>query len=126
MLATRLSMLPLILTGVLLNAAAQLLLKAGMSRVGHFAFSLQNTLPIAIKVASTPEIALGLLSYVVSVVIWMLVLSRVEVSFAYPLVSIGYIVTAVAAYFLFNENLSLVRIIGILVIMLGVYLMTRS
>ena len=49
----------------------------------------------------------GLLCYVVSVAVWLLVLSRVEVSFAYPLLSVGYIVNAVAGYYLFQENLSL-------------------
>jgi len=62
----------------------------------------------------------------VSVMVWLLVLSRVEVSFAYPLLSVGYIVNAVAAYYLFQENISLTRIAGILIIVAGVYLITRS
>jgi len=62
----------------------------------------------------------------VSVGVWLLVLSRVEVSFAYPLLSVGYIVNAVAGYYLFQENLSLTRITGILIICVGVYFVTRS
>ena len=69
---------------------------------------------------------LGILAYVMSVVVWLLVLSRVEVSFAYPLLSVGYIVNAIAGYYLFQENLSLTRITGILIIVAGVYLVTRS
>ena len=118
--------LPLILLGVLLNAAAQLLLKEGMRRIGHFAFAWTNIIPIGMQVAVSPFILAGLFSYVVSVMVWILVLSRVQVSFAYPMLSIGYIVNAVAAYYLFDESLSLTRVAGIVVIVGGVYLITRS
>jgi multidrug transporter EmrE-like cation transporter len=118
--------LPLILTGVLLNAAAQLLLKEGMRRIGYFEFAWVNAIPIGLQVATNVFVLLGLAAYVISVAVWLLVLSRVEVSFAYPLLSIGYIVNAVAGYYLFQENLSLTRITGILIIVGGVYLVTRS
>jgi multidrug transporter EmrE-like cation transporter len=118
--------LPLILLGVLLNAAAQLCLKQGMRQIGHFAFSLENILPIGFKVALNPFVFAGLLCYVISVVVWLLALSRVEVSFAYPLLSVGYIVTAFAGQMFFGESLGSVRWAGIIVICLGVYLVTRS
>jgi len=82
--------------------------------------------PIGMQVAVNPFVLAGLLAYVVSVAVWLLVLSRVEVGFAYPLLSVGYIVNAVAGYYLFQENLSLTRITGILIIIAGVYLVTRS
>lgn len=116
----------LILLGVLLNAAAQLLLKAGMSQIGHFEFSMANALPIGLKVAANPPIIAGLFAYVVSVVVWLLVLSRVQVSYAYPMLSIGYIVNAVAAYYLFGEPMSVLRVTGIFVIISGVYLVSQS
>ena len=53
-------------------------------------------------------------------------LSRVEVSFAYPILSVGYIVVAIAGYFLLDESLGWSRILGIFVIILGVYLVSRS
>lgn len=115
----------LILLGVLLNAAAQLLLKAGMIQIGHFEFNLGNVVPIALKVMINLPIIAGLFAYVVSVIVWLLVLSRVQVSYAYPMLSIGYIVNAVAAYYLFGENLSLMRMAGILVIIVGVYLISQ-
>ena len=118
--------LPLILLGVLLNAGAQLALKEGMRRVGHFEFAWANALPVGWQAASNPFVALGLGLYVVSVVVWLLVLSRVQVSYAYPMLSVGYIVNAVAAYYLFAEDLSLARASGILVIIAGVYLVARS
>ncbi len=118
--------LPLILLGVLLNAAAQLFLKEGMRRIGHFDFVWSNLVPIALQVAGNVFILGGLLCYVISVVVWLLVLSRVEVSYAYPLLSVGYIVNAVAGYYLFHENLSITRISGIVIICIGVYFVTKS
>ena len=120
------SYFPLIMLGVLLNAAAQLFLKEGMRRIGHFEFVWADIVPITIQVAGNVFVLGGLLCYVVSVAVWLLVLSRVEVSFAYPLLSVGYIVNAVGGYYLFQENLSLTRITGILIICVGVYFVTRS
>ena len=81
----------LLMTGVLLNAAAQLLLKAGTNRVGEFSFALDNIVPIGWKLATEPHIVGGLGCYVISVVVWIMALSRVEVSIAYPLLSVGYV-----------------------------------
>ena len=120
------SYFPLIMLGVLLNAAAQLFLKEGMRRIGHFEFIWANAVPITMQVAGNVFVLGGLFCYVISVAVWLLVLSRVEVSFAYPLLSVGYIVNAVAGYYLFQENLSLTRITGILIICVGVYFVTRS
>ncbi len=116
----------LILLGVGLNAAAQLLLKAGMNQIGHFAFSPANIIPISFKVMANPPIMAGLFAYVFSVVVWLMVLSRVQVSFAYPMLSIGYIVSAVAAYYLLGEDMSMLRVMGIVVIMAGVFMVSQS
>lgn len=120
------SYLPLIMLGVLLNAAAQLFLKEGMRRIGHFEFIWANAVPITMQVAGNVFVLGGLVCYVISVAVWLLVLSRVEVSFAYPLLSVGYIVNAVAGYYLFQENLSIMRITGILIICVGVFFVTKS
>ena len=115
-----------VLAGVLLNAAAQLLLKAGTNRVGEFAFALENVGPIGAKVATSPYILGGLACYVVSVVVWILALSRVPVSVAYPMLSIGYVVNAVAAWMLFGESLTAQKLVGIGFIIVGVWLVARS
>lgn len=122
----KLAVFPLILLGVFLNTAAQLLLKAGMERIGEFDFSLPKLYQISLSVAVNPHILLGLSFYVISVAVWLLVLSRVEVSFAYPMISLGYIVNAITAYYFFGEALSITRMSGIFVILLGVYLVARS
>lgn len=116
----------LVLTGVLLNAAAQLLLKAGTNRIGHFEFSTTNLIPVGMQVATQPHIIAGLSCYVVSVVVWIMALSRVPVSVAYPLLSIGYIVNAFAAWYLFGESISAQKLIGIGFICIGVYLVAKS
>lgn len=116
----------LILLTVVFNTVAQLALKGGMSSIGHFVFSWHNVLPIALKVASSPWIIFGLSTYVGSVIIWLLVLSRIPVSMAYPMASLGYVANAIAAYYIFGENLSMVRITGITIILLGVFLVAKS
>lgn len=117
--------LTMILACVLIGTMGQLLLKFGMDRIGEFVFSLQNIGPIALKVITNPFIVFGTGCYALSLVVWLMVLSRSEVSYAYPLLSIGYVITAVAAYFLFGESLSTIRICGIALIILGVVCITR-
>jgi len=118
--------IPLIILGVMLNAAAQLALKQGMRKIGYFDFKLENLSHVFHAVIASPYIFAGLASYVVSVVVWLLVLSRVEVSYAYPLLSIGYIVAALAGWHFFNESLGIIRWAGIIVICFGVWLITQT
>lgn len=116
----------LILIGVLLNAGAQLLLKAGTNAVGQFAFDRGNILPVGWQLATEPHIVGGIACYVISVGVWVLALSRVEVSIAYPMLSIGYVVNAMAAGYLFGEAVTPMRLVGIGIIILGVFVVARS
>ena len=104
-----------ILAGVLLNAAAQLLLKAGT-----------NAMPLGLRLALEPHILGGLACYVISVVVWVVALSRVPVSIAYPMLSIGYVVNAIAAWALLGEAVTPMRMAGIAVIVVGVFMVARS
>ncbi|HMV52200.1 MAG TPA: SMR family transporter [Rhodocyclaceae bacterium] len=116
----------LILTGVLLNAAAQLLLKAGTNAVGHFEFHLDNLVPVGWKLATEPHILTGMMCYAISLVVWIMALSRVPVSIAYPMLSIGYVVNAIVAYLWLGEAVNATRMLGIGVIVLGVFIVARS
>ena len=116
----------LILAGVLLNAAAQLLLKAGTNAVGHFAFDAANIVPVGLRLAFEPHIVTGVFCYLASLVVWLMALSRVEVSIAYPMLSLGYVVNAIAAWYLFGEAVGPMRLAGIGIIVLGVFLVARS
>ena len=104
-----------ILTGVLLNDGAQLLLKAGT-----------NARPLGLALAIEPHILAGLACYVVSVVVWVIGLSKVPVSIAYPMLSIGYVVNAIAAYYWLGEAVTPMRLAGIGVIIVGVFIVARS
>ncbi|HJW02634.1 MAG TPA: SMR family transporter [Azospira sp.] len=116
----------LILTGVLLNAAAQLLLKAGTNAVGHFDFHLENVVPVGLKLAFEPHIMGGMACYAVSLVVWIMALSRAPVSIAYPMLSIGYVINAFIAWQWFGEALAAQKLAGIGLIVVGVYLVARS
>lgn len=116
----------LILAGVLLNASGQLLLKAGTNAVGHFDFQLDNLLPIGLKLLFQPYIMSGMVCYAVSLVVWIMALSRVPVSIAYPMLSIGYVINAFVAWQWFGEPLSAQKLLGIGFIVLGVYVVARS
>jgi multidrug transporter EmrE-like cation transporter len=118
--------IPLILSGVLLNAFAQVLLKKGMLGIGYFEIQFQNFFPIIKKVATNLHVLLGLSFYVISVTIWLLVLARVEVSYAYPFLSVGYVVVTLMGYFIFQESLPWMRVVGISIIIVGVILLSRS
>ena len=116
----------LVITGVLLNAMAQLLLKAGTNAVGTIEFSLQSAWPTFVQVISQLPILGGLACYGFSVVVWVMALSRTDVSLAYPMLSIGYIVNALGAYWWLGESLSMQRWAAIGVIFVGVVLLARS
>jgi multidrug transporter EmrE-like cation transporter len=118
--------LALVLSGVLLNAIAQLLLKAGAGSLAGVELRPANALLIAGRLVASAPIIAGLACYALSVVLWILALVRVEVSVAYPMLSLGYVVNAVAAWWLFGENLSGARLAGIGVILVGVWLVARS
>ncbi len=116
----------LILSGVLLNASAQLLLKAGTNAVGHFDFHAGNLIPVGFKLAFQPYIMGGMACYAISLVVWIMALSRVPVSIAYPMLSIGYVINAFVAWQWFGEALSAQKLLGIGFIVLGVVIVTRS
>lgn len=116
----------MILAGVMLNAAAQILMKTGTNAIGYFDFSVVNIVPVGWKLATEPHIIGAMCCYVFGVVIWILALSRVQVSIAYPLLSLGYVVNAVAAWYLFNESFNPAKVIGMGVIILGVVIISRA
>lgn len=117
-----------ILTGVVLNAVAQLLLKAGAASVPPLGVgqSWGSAARTAVGLAAHPAIVGGMAAYAVSVVVWIVALSRVEVSVAYPMLSIGYVLNALLAWWLFGEAVTPQRWLGIGVIVIGVALVARS
>jgi multidrug transporter EmrE-like cation transporter len=115
-----------LMAGVLLNAVAQLLLKAGTNVLGVITLTRENWTSEFGRMAVEPHFIAGTACYAVSLVVWILGLSRVPVSIAYPMLSIGYVLNAIAAYYLFGEALTISRWTGIAFIVLGVWLVARS
>lgn len=122
-----LAYIPAILLSVALNATAQILLRQGMPKLALT--TGDGLLPLAasaIRIAFNPWVFSGLSCFAASVVLWMYVLSRVQVSFAYPFNSIGYVLVVAAAYFFFREPVSAMKLAGIGLICLGVFMVTKG
>jgi multidrug transporter EmrE-like cation transporter len=115
-----------LLAGVLLNAAAQLLLKGGTNRLGVITLTTGNWPATLWRMVTEGFFVAGIACYVVSVFVWILGLSRVPVSIAYPMLSLGYVLNAVVAHYLFGESLGIVRWMGIAMILGGVWLIART
>lgn len=116
----------LLLLGVLLNALAQMGLKSATAASGTIALDRNSLLAAAQTLMGTPAFWAALVAYGLSVVVWVIGLSRVPVSQAYPLLSLGYVLTALGAWALLGEALTVQRSAGIAVIIVGVVLVSRS
>jgi multidrug transporter EmrE-like cation transporter len=116
----------IILTSVFLNAFAQIALKKGMMVIGRFDFLQTNYLNLAFTVAKNPFLILGFFCYGLSILTWMAALSRTEVSFAYPFLSIGYVLVLIFGYYFFNETINIWKIFGIFFILVGVLMLAKG
>ena len=113
-----------ILVTVALSAVAQIALKAGVS-----ALKLtegQDIVSLMLAVAASPFIWLGLVIYGLSVLAWLWVLSKVDVSFAYPFVGLSFVLTVVMGAVILHENVSPLRIAGVFLVICGCVLISRS
>lgn len=117
--------IPLILFTVLTNAAAQIMLKKGMLALGPVTLEA-GLVTTVLRIVFNPWVFMGLATFVVSMASHLVVLSRVELSFAYPFLSLAYVVVAVYAYYVFKEDVNALRIAGIGFICLGAILISRS
>ncbi|MDD2485285.1 MAG: EamA family transporter [bacterium] len=113
-----------IVISVLLGALGQVFIKSGVMRADVASDSLVTTR--LIKIFMMPYVWAGLGLYIVSTLIWLLVLSRVELSFAYPLISLSYVAVLLISWLVFKEHVSMVRWAGVCIICLGVALIARS
>jgi drug/metabolite transporter (DMT)-like permease len=118
--------LVLILLDVILNVTGQLSLKYGMSKMGNFALSVTTLPPVFLRAATNLYVLFGLMCYGLGFMVWLIVLSKAEVSYAYPLISLGYVFTAILARAMFGEAVGATRMAGIVITCLGVFLIARS
>lgn len=115
-----------ILFTVMTNAAAQLMLKYGMMSLGPLSFAGVNPVVKILQIVFSPWIFFGLCVFVISMASHLYVLSKVDLSFAYPFLSLAYVAVAVFAYFVFREDMNAWRIAGIGFICIGTILIAQS
>lgn len=114
------------LISVALSVAAQFLLKAGMSGAGvRESLAEPFSLRTILSVLSDKYVLGGFTLYGLGAVVWLVVLSRLDVSKAYPLVGLGFVFTVAIGYLL-GENVTLLRVVGVVLICAGVFLVARS
>lgn len=118
--------IPFILFTVLTNAAAQLMLKYGMMQLGELSFAGANPVLRILQIVFSPWVFAGLCTFVISMASHLYVLSKVELSFAYPFLSLAYVAVAVFAFLLWREDLNAYRIAGIAFICVGTVLIAQS
>jgi len=118
--------IPFILFTVMTNAAAQLLLKQGMLSLGAISFSADTIIQRVFQIAFNPWVFAGLVTFAISMASHLYVLSKVDLSFAYPFLSLAYVAVAILAWLLFKENLGAMKIAGIAFICVGTVLIAQS
>ncbi len=118
-------MIGLILVSVFLGAIGQVLVKYGAVNL-QLDFAGKYLVTSILSILKNLPVMCGIVSYGVSFLLWIKVLSKVELSYAYPMVSIGYVLVMFFSYFLFKENISIMRIAGVICIIIGVVLVSRS
>ncbi len=117
----------LILTGVGLNAAAQLLLKVATRPLAHFSdFSTDTLVSSVMMLLKSMPFWTGMVCYSASVCVWVAALSKAPVSTAYPMLSLGYVVVAAVSVLWLGESMSPAKVLGIALICAGVVLVSRS
>ena len=114
-----------IISSVLLNALAQILLKSGMKNFSDIDLK-NNIFQTTLSISLNPYIITGFISYGISIILWLWVLSKVDVSLAYPFQALGYIIVTILAWLIFQENINLTRIIALMFITIGLIILAFS
>ncbi|MGZ8651156.1 MAG: EamA family transporter [Actinomycetota bacterium] len=116
----------LILFSVLLAAGAQLTLKHGMNQVADSSGALKVSVSSLKDVVTTPSVWGGLFLFGLSAMVWLAVLSRTSLSFAYPFASLSYVLILLADKFVLNETVPALRWAGVFCIMVGIVLVAQT
>lgn len=117
--------LALALFSVSLSALAQVLLKKAVTVMPLQLSSAVDVTLWLVSLLVNPFLIAGVMLYVASLALWLIVLSRAEVSVAYPMASVGFLITAVIAHYTLGESVTLWRVGGILLICAGMFLVTQ-
>ena len=115
----------LLFFNVLLTVMGQILFKHGMNIVGRVN-NVRDVLGKLTQAFLNPYILSGIAIYGFTTLVWLVILSRVKLSIAYPMLSSGYVLSILFSWLLFKESIPKIRIIGALVICIGVYLVAQG
>ncbi len=105
---------------IITTVLSQLLFKQGMLFLGGINFSFSNLLTLLVNVVKNPFLLFGLFFYGISFFLWLMVISKIKLSIAYPLTSLNFVLVILASYFLFGEKLSPPQYISITLIIIGI------
>jgi drug/metabolite transporter (DMT)-like permease len=108
------------------ESIAQTLLKEGVNTIGITNIGILNLLEFLTKGAFNPIVWLGFLVYALNFILWMIILSRIDLSVALPVGGLGYIFVPLFSMIFLNETVNPVRWFGIIFIVTGVYLVSQS
>lgn len=114
--------LAIILSSVFFNAVAQIFMKLGAQNKE----SLLETGEMILFAYLNNYILIGLLFYAISIILWIEALTKVQVSIAYPMLSLGYIFVTIMAYFFFKEEITTIKVIGLTIIILGIVILANA
>ena len=120
------SYIPLILFTVLTNFGSQILLKKGMTSIKPFDMSLSGALGASSSIILNPYVISGLAVMVISMGSHLMVLAKVDISFAYPFLGLSFVLVTLYGYFVLSEPVNIWRVAGVLLIVLGVSLVAKS
>lgn len=111
-----------ILISIAFNVGGQTVLKAGVNKLGALSFNFAHIL----KAFTSPIVLGGLFLYLVSSVFWILALSHKDLSYAYPMLSMGYLAIILVSWFVLGENITVIRLVGVVLISFGIFLVFKS
>lgn len=111
----------MIFTSIIMGAVGQILLKIGANRLGNLSFNMEGLF----EVFKSYYIWFGLVLFGTSFLLWIKILTKNDLSYVYPMVSISYILIILASKFLFNEPFTANKIIGTLAIIAGVFIINK-
>lgn len=114
-----------IIFSIFLSSFAHLSLKKGVSEIEVFSYS-EISIYKLLKIALNPWIFSGMTLHVAALVVWLWALSRVDISFAYPFLALGYVIVGVMAWIWLGETLSVSRIVGMLIILTGLVVISQG
>lgn len=120
------SIIYLLLVDILLAVTGQLLLKKAMLILGPIEFSLDNIWPLILSAIKNLYIWVAMCCYVLAMLLWMFVLSKVKLSAAYPMTSLIYVLVVFGSWVFLKESLGIYQVIGTSLVIIGLFFLLKS